>query len=74
MCRVFPNCTAKPKGERAMLVGDMLPDCKEISQLMLRRPFDRVSMVWGQASLYMLYACVHTVGRVAGFLAWDILI
>jgi hypothetical protein len=41
---VFPNCTAKPKGEKAMYVGDMLLDPKsEISQLTLRRPFDRVS-------------------------------
>jgi hypothetical protein len=43
-CSVFPNCTAKPKGEKAMYVGDMLLDPKsEISQLTLRRPFDRVS-------------------------------
>eukprot|EP00983_Pelagomonas_calceolata_P058021 1145329-Pelagomonas_calceolata.AAC.1 len=41
LCRVFPNCVAKPKGERASYVGDMLLDCKEISQLNLRRPFDR---------------------------------
>lgn len=40
--RVFPNCTAKPKGERQMYVGDMLLDCKEVSQLTLRRPYDRV--------------------------------
>ncbi|KAF5839191.1 actin family [Dunaliella salina] len=38
---VFPNCVAKPKGERASYVGDMLLECKEISQLNLRRPFDR---------------------------------
>jgi hypothetical protein len=33
---------AKAKGERASYVGDMLLDCKEITQLTLRRPFDRV--------------------------------
>mmetsp|Transcript_22793 Transcript_22793/g.57969 ORF Transcript_22793/g.57969 Transcript_22793/m.57969 type:complete len:468 (-) Transcript_22793:233-1636(-) len=55
--KVFPNCTAKPKGERQMYVGDMLLDCKEISQLNLRRPFDRGYLVgwdlereiWGHA-------------------------
>jgi len=43
--KMFPNCTAKPKGERSTLVGDMLPDSKEISQLTLRRPFDRGYLV-----------------------------
>lgn len=40
--RVFPNATAKAKGERQALVADMLTDTKEVSQLTLRRPFDRV--------------------------------
>ncbi|GFH14486.1 actin-like protein arp-6, partial [Haematococcus lacustris] len=26
--KVFPNCTAKPKGEKQMYVGDMLLDPK----------------------------------------------
>ncbi|GMH39782.1 hypothetical protein BSKO_07680 [Bryopsis sp. KO-2023] len=39
--KVFPNCTAKIKGERHNLVGDMLLDTKEILSLVLRRPFDR---------------------------------
>ncbi|KAL6751380.1 Actin/actin-like protein [Haematococcus lacustris] len=44
--KVFPNCTAKPKGEKQMYVGDMLLDPKsEISQLTLRRPFDRGYLV-----------------------------
>lgn len=39
---VFPHCSAKAKGERQALVGDMLADANEISQLTLRRPMDRV--------------------------------
>jgi actin-related protein 6 len=39
---VFPNCTAKPKGERQVYVGDALLDAKDIMSLNMRRPFDRV--------------------------------
>ncbi|KAG2424372.1 hypothetical protein HXX76_014581 [Chlamydomonas incerta] len=39
--RVFPNASAKPKGERQTLIADQLADSKEVSQLQLRRPFDR---------------------------------
>ncbi|KAG2452463.1 hypothetical protein HYH02_002703 [Chlamydomonas schloesseri] len=39
--RVFPNASAKPKGERQGLIADQLADSKEVSQLQLRRPFDR---------------------------------
>jgi actin-related protein 6 len=39
---VFPNCTAKPKGGRQVYVGDQLLDSRDISQLALRRPIDRV--------------------------------
>lgn len=42
--RVFPNCTAKPKGERTVYVGDALLDAKDIMSLTMRRPFDRVRM------------------------------
>ena len=45
--RVFPNCVAKAKGERQVYVGDMLADCQEVSQLALRRPFDRVGRLRG---------------------------
>lgn len=41
--RAVPNCTAKAKGEKQVLVGDMLLDSRDIGQLSLRRPFDRVS-------------------------------
>ncbi len=43
LCSIFPNCVAKPKGERQAYIGSMLLDSKEISQLTLKRPFDRVS-------------------------------
>ncbi|EFJ45987.1 actin-related protein Arp6 [Volvox carteri f. nagariensis] len=39
--RVFPNASAKPKGERQTLIADLLADTKEVSQLQLKRPFDR---------------------------------
>ncbi|GBF91703.1 hypothetical protein Rsub_04007 [Raphidocelis subcapitata] len=42
---VFPNCTAKPKGERQVYVGDALLDAKDIMSLNMRRPFDRGYMV-----------------------------
>lgn len=42
---IFPNCTAKPKGERQTYVGDALLDAKDILQLNLRRPFDRGFLV-----------------------------
>ncbi|KXZ55494.1 ARP6 protein [Gonium pectorale] len=39
--KVFPNASAKPKGERGALIADLLADSKEVSQLTLRRPVDR---------------------------------
>ncbi|GLC40786.1 hypothetical protein PLESTB_000022800 [Pleodorina starrii] len=39
--RVFPNASAKPKGERQTLIADLLADSKEVSQMQLKRPFDR---------------------------------
>ncbi|KAG1671132.1 hypothetical protein FOA52_005384 [Chlamydomonas sp. UWO 241] len=42
---VFSNCSAKAKGERAQLIGDMLADHKEISQLAVKRPMDRGYLV-----------------------------
>ncbi|KAI8471017.1 MAG: Actin/actin-like protein [Monoraphidium minutum] len=42
---VFPNCTAKPKGERQVYVGDALLEAKDIMALNMRRPFDRGYMV-----------------------------
>ncbi|MEW5319043.1 MAG: hypothetical protein WDW38_010219 [Sanguina aurantia] len=40
--RVFPNGTAKLKGESTTLVGDELIGSREVSELALRRPFDKV--------------------------------
>mmetsp|Transcript_35953 Transcript_35953/g.80033 ORF Transcript_35953/g.80033 Transcript_35953/m.80033 type:complete len:419 (+) Transcript_35953:120-1376(+) len=42
---VFPNCSAKPKGERQIFIGDMMLECKEISQLTIKRPMDRGYLV-----------------------------
>ena len=41
-CSVFPNCSAKAKGEKQTLIADQLAETNEISQLVLRRPMDRV--------------------------------
>jgi actin-related protein 6 len=38
---VFPNCNAKLKGERNVLVGADLLDVRDVSALALRRPVDR---------------------------------
>jgi actin-related protein 6 len=38
---VFPNCTARLKGERALLVGDAVLGVKDVASLSLRRPVDR---------------------------------
>jgi hypothetical protein len=42
--RVFPNCTAKAKGERQLYVGDGLLEVRELGGLVVRRPHDRVSI------------------------------
>ena len=46
---MVPNCSAKAKGEKQTLVGDQLAESNEISQLVTKRPFDRVrggSLSW----------------------------
>lgn len=43
--RVFPNCTARAKGERHTHVGDAILDLKDILGLTLRRPLDRGYLV-----------------------------
>jgi hypothetical protein len=40
---VFPNCTAKPKGERQLYVADALLEARELGGMVVRRPHDRVS-------------------------------
>jgi hypothetical protein len=42
-CRVFPNCTGKPKGERQLYVADALLEARELGGMAVRRPHDRVS-------------------------------
>jgi hypothetical protein len=39
---VFPNCTAKAKGERQVYVGQQLLEARELGGMVLRRPIDRV--------------------------------
>ncbi|GAB4822961.1 hypothetical protein N2152v2_010007 [Parachlorella kessleri] len=39
--RVFPNCTARVKGERQLLVGDAVLGVKDVVSLAVRRPVDR---------------------------------
>lgn len=40
---VFPNCTAKAKGERQVYVGQQLLEARELGGMVVRRPIDRVS-------------------------------
>lgn len=40
---MFPNCTAKAKGERQLYVGDGLLQARELGGMVIRRPHDRVS-------------------------------
>jgi hypothetical protein len=42
MRRVFPNCTAKAKGERQVYVGQQLLEARELGGMVVRRPIDRV--------------------------------
>jgi hypothetical protein len=39
---VFPNCTAKAKGERQVFVGQQLLEARELGGMVVRRPIDRV--------------------------------
>lgn len=39
--KCFPNCTAKIKGEKHILVGESILKSRDISSLTLRRPVDR---------------------------------
>jgi hypothetical protein len=43
LSRVFPNCTAKAKGERQVYVGQQLLEARELGGMVVRRPIDRVS-------------------------------
>jgi hypothetical protein len=64
--RAFPNCTAKPKGERQVYVGDALLDAKDIMSLNMRRPFDRVRG-GGAGWLWVVASFIRFWGRgVAG--------
>lgn len=38
---MFPNATARVKGERTLLVGDAVLGAQDVSSLVLRRPVDR---------------------------------
>lgn len=40
---VFPNCTAKAKGERQLYIGQQLLEARELGGMVVRRPIDRVS-------------------------------
>ena len=58
--RAFPNCTAKARGERGVLVGDqLLSATAEIAGLQLKRPFDRVGIMLGACR-----ACVRSFDDV----------
>lgn len=41
LCRVFPNASAKQKGERASFLGEAMLGMKDVGALALRRPVDR---------------------------------
>lgn len=42
---VFPNCTAKAKGERQVYVGQQLLEARELGSMVVRRPIDRGFLV-----------------------------
>jgi actin-related protein len=42
-----PNCTAKPKSEKRLYVGDEVDELRDISAVSLRRPVDRGFLVNG---------------------------
>lgn len=41
LCRVFPNASAKQKGERGTFLGEAMLGMKDVGALALRRPVDR---------------------------------
>lgn len=50
--RVLPNQVVKPKRERRTYVADEIDECRDISGLYLRRPFEKVVRAcigWGRA-------------------------
>ena len=40
-CRIFPNATAKVKGEKTVATAEQVAVLEDISALQLRRPIDR---------------------------------
>ena len=40
-CSCVPNCTAKPKSEKRLYVGDEVDELRDISAVSIRRPVDR---------------------------------
>lgn len=59
VCSVFPNCTAKAKGERQVYVGQQLLEARELGGMVVRRPIDRVggSTATTTHPLYGEYGC-----------------
>uniref|UniRef100_A0A7S0UQK4 Uncharacterized protein n=1 Tax=Polytomella parva TaxID=51329 RepID=A0A7S0UQK4_9CHLO len=58
--RTFPNCLAKPKGERQAAAGDALNALQEISQLSVKRPFDRGYLVNWELERDIWSRCLRT--------------
>ncbi|KAK8847430.1 actin-like protein ARP6 [Kwoniella newhampshirensis] len=43
--RVFPNSIARSRAERKVYVGDEIEDCRDLSGIVYRRPFDKGMLV-----------------------------
>ena len=41
--RLFPNSIARSRVEKKLYVGDEIENCRDLSGLVYRRPFERVS-------------------------------
>lgn len=69
-CSVFPNATAKVKGERKVLVGHEILSAQDVSSLALKRPVDRGYIVafdiqkeiWSRAFRHFLGSRVSLQG------------
>ena len=63
---MFPNASAKLKGERQGFVGEAMLDVKDVSTLSLRRPVDRGFVVAWDLQRDILARWVTVVGRGQG--------
>jgi actin-related protein 6 len=49
--RVFPNSIARSRAEKKVYVADEIDNCRDLSGIVYRRPFERVSYIQAQKCL-----------------------